>query len=96
LFAFSNMQTDANGKVRPKLKRREKAALKVAHSQNVKSWLIGRSVREENQRNTLRKNRFGDGFIIVWNLVLACIVATVAFGIISSLITIIEAFSGGY
>jgi len=94
LFAFSNMQSDENRKVRPKLKRREKAALKVAHSEDVKLWLMGRSVREENQRNTLRQNRFGDGFIVVWNLVLACIVATVAFGIMSSLITIIEAFSG--
>lgn len=96
LFAFSNMQANASGKVRPKLKRKEKAALKIARSEKVKSWLIGRSVREENHRTTLWKNRFVDGFIAVWNLLLACIVAMVAVGIVSSLTTIIEGFTGGY
>ena len=93
-FALSWTQENAALKVPPKLTGKEKAALKAAHSENVKSWLLSRSVQEDGQRTAIWKNRIGDAFITVWNLFLAVIVATVAFSIISCLTTIIEGFCG--
>ena len=77
------------------LSRKERQALEMAHSENAKSWLVSRRVREDGQRRAVWKNCLRESFIGVWNVALACIVAAVAISIVSCLITIIQGVSDG-
>ena len=82
---------NADSTALPSLSTQEKQALETACSENVKSWLISRRMREDDQRTAVWKNCFGDSLIAVWQVVLACIVAAFAISIVSCLIAIIEA-----
>ena len=76
---------------RSEFTKREVAALETASSPQTRNWLIGYSLKQDDQRNARRRSWFGDGFVLVWNLMLACLVGWIAISILSSLITIVEA-----
>ncbi len=78
----------------PSLNRNEKRALETAHSDNAKSWLLSRRVRENDRRTAVWKNRLSEFLISVWNVVLACVVAAFAISIVSCLTAIIEGVCG--
>ncbi len=86
--------TNADWSSLPSLNRKEKQAFETAHSDNAKSWLLSRRLRESDRRTVAWKNRLGDFFISVWNVVLACIVAAFAISIVSCLTSIIEGVCG--
>ena len=87
-------QMDLNPSKKPTFSKSESVALEVAHSAEAKSWLLDRIVKKGHIHHAVWKNRFGDTFILFWNLLLACVVATIAFSIIACLTTIIRGLSG--
>jgi len=84
------MQANAVSVGSPKLQRKEKSALKIAHSADVKTWLLSHNVQADEQRHILWKNRLVDAFVLGWNLLLACLVAWIAYSVVASLLAITE------
>jgi hypothetical protein len=82
-------------KVPPKGKKsgftkKEIAAFDAANSSEARSWLIRRTLRRSQHQTHRWRRRAGNAFILIWNLVLACLVGWIAIGVMSSLIAIVE------
>ena len=85
---------DTGSTAAPAVKDAEAKALKTATSPATRSWIVRHALKQDVDKKLRWRNRFGDAFVLGWNLLLAIFVATAAASVVSTLISYLELLGG--